>query len=103
MKYDDRFKYLVGGYYGIKTMDEYESKLYILKDIEEYIRNYCQNDASIDYKSIADEIYENTSIKEKLQDSLILLHDIKGPIELIIMIKQKIKEIKYNEDHSRII
>lgn len=103
MKYDDRFKYLVGGYYGIKTMDEYESKLYILKDIEEYIRNYCQNDTSIDYKSIADEIYENTSIKEKLQDSLILLHDIKGPIELIIMIKQKIKEIKYNEDHSRII
>ena len=60
-------------------------------------------DTSIDYKSIADEIYENTSIKEKLQDSLILLHDIKGPIELIIMIKQKIKEIKYNEDHSRII
>ena len=103
MKYDDRFKYLVGGYYGIKTMDEYESKLYILKDIEEYIRNYCQSDTSIDYKSIADEIYENTSIKEKLQDSLILLHDIKGPIELIIMIKQKIKEIKYNEDHSRII
>ncbi|MCX4249357.1 MAG: hypothetical protein OSJ65_06320 [Bacilli bacterium] len=103
MKYDDRFKYLVGGYYGIKTMDEYESKLYILKDIEEYIINYCQNDTSIDYKSIADEIYENTSIKEKLQDSLILLHDIKGPIELIIMIKQKIKEIKYNEDHSRII
>ena len=50
MKYEDRFKYLVGGYYGIKTMDEYESKLYILKDIEEYIINYCQNDTSIDYK-----------------------------------------------------
>lgn len=103
MKYDDRFKYLVGGYYGIKTMDDYGSKLYILKDIEKYIRDYCKvSDSSTDYKSIADEIYENTSLKEKLQDSLILLNDIKGPIELVIMIKQKIKEIKYNEDHSRI-
>lgn len=102
MKYDDRFKYLVGGYFGIKAMDEYNSKLYILKDIENYIREYCKlSEEKYDYKSIAEEIYENTSLKEKLQDSLILLNDIKGPIELVIMIKQKIKEIKYNEDRQR--
>ncbi len=102
MKYDDRFKYLVGGYYGIKTMDAYQSKLYILKDVEKYIKDYCsRSEEDIDYKKIAEEIYETTSLKEKLQDSLILLNDIKGPIELVIMIKQRIKEIKYNEDHSR--
>ncbi len=102
MKYDDRFKYLVGGYFGIKSMDEYQSKLYILKDVENYIRDYCsKSDEDLDYKSISEEIFKSTSLKEKLQDSLILLNDIKGPIELVIMIKQKIKEIKYNEDHQR--
>lgn len=101
MKYDDNFKYLVGGYYGIKTMDEYQSKLYVLKDVENYIRKYVETmEKDIDYKSIAEEIFENTSRREKLQDSLIVLNDIKGPIELVIMIKRKIKELKYDEDHK---
>lgn len=100
MKYDDRFKYLVGGYYGIKTMDEYDSKLYVLKDVEKYICEYVKlSDPTLDYKKIAEEIKNTESLKEKLQDSLILLHDIDGPIELILMIKLKIKEIKYNENH----
>ncbi len=100
MKYDDRFKYLVGGYYGIKTMDEYPSKLFILKEAEDYIKEYVRlsNDAC-DYKSIAEDIKTTESLKEKLQDSLILLQDINGPIELVLMIKLKIKEIKYNENH----
>lgn len=100
MKYDDRFKYLVGGYFGIKTMDNYSSKLYILKDIEKYIKDYVKiSDSSIDYKYIAENIEKNSSLKEKLQDSLILLNEIDGPMELVLMIKLKIKEIKYNEDH----
>lgn len=100
MKYDDRFKYLVSGYYGIKAMDEYSSKLYILKDVENYIKRYVElSDPLVNYKKIAEEIKNNSSLKEKLQDSLILLHDINGPMELVIMIKQRIKEIKYNEYH----
>lgn len=103
MDYDDRFKYLVGGYYGIKTMDEYSSKLFFLKDVEKYIRDYCKSlKDEIDYASIADEILKTTSLKEQLQDSLILLNDMKGPIELVIMVKQKIKEIKYKEDKSKV-
>ena len=101
MKYDDNFKYMVGGYYGIKTMDEFQSKLYILKEVEEYIKKYVSmSDKNVDYKSIAKEIERSESLKEKLLDSLILLNDMKGPIELIILIKQKIKEIKYNESHK---
>ena len=93
MDYDDRFKYLVGGYYGIKSMDDYSSKLYILKDIENYIKEYCKSsEVSVDFKEIAEKIVEETTLREKLQDSLILLNDIKGPIELVIMIKQKIKD-----------
>lgn len=101
MKYDDRFKYLVGGYYGIKSMDEYQSKLYILKDVENYIKRYVElSDSFVDYKKMAEEIKNHESLKEKLQDSLILLHDIDGPMELVLMIKLKIKEIKYNEYHE---
>ena len=77
MKYDDRFKYLVGGYYGIKAMDEYSSKLYVLKDVENYIKRYVElSDPTVDYKSIAEDIKVTASLKEKLQDSLILLQDI---------------------------
>lgn len=101
MKYDDRFKYLVGGYFGIKAMDEYSSKLYVLKDVEDYIRKYVKfSDSNVDYKSIAEDIKNRESLKEKLQDSLILLQEINGPMELVLMIKLKIKEIKYNEYHD---
>ena len=34
MTLKDEFKYLVGGYYGIMEMDEYDLKVYVLKDIE---------------------------------------------------------------------
>ena len=36
MDLKDEFKYLVGGYYGIREMDEYDLKIYVLKDIENY-------------------------------------------------------------------
>ena len=56
MKYDDNFKYMVGGYFGIKTMDEFSSKLYVLKDIENYIKKYVSmSDKNVNYKEIAKE------------------------------------------------
>lgn len=99
MKYDDRIKYLIGGYFGIKTMDSYSSKLFILKDVENYIIAYLRDNKieGFDYQRLADEIEEKSSLKEKLQDSLIVLNEMKGPIELELLIKLKIKEIKYNE------
>lgn len=99
MKYDDRIKYLIGGYLGIKAMDNYSSRLFVLKDLENYIKDYLKTNRveGFDYKELAISIEKNTSLKDKLQDSLIVLHEIKGPIELELLIKLKIKEIKYNE------
>lgn len=98
MQYDDHFKYLVGGYYGIKMMDNYSSKLYILKDIEKYIRRYVElSNPEYNYREVAEDIEKNETLKTKLQDSLILLNEINGPMELVILIKQKIKEIRFNE------
>lgn len=98
MSYDDRFKYLVGGYFGIKSMDAYTRRLYILKEVENYIKQYVHSTKEdVDYRQIAYEIEKTESLKEKLQDSLILLNEIDGPIELILMIKLKVKELKYSD------
>ena len=97
MKYDDRFKYLVGGYFGVKTMDSYSRKLFVLKDIENYIKDYVKENKieGFNYLEEAERINDEVSLREKLQDSLIVLNEIDGPIELILMIKLKVKELKY--------
>lgn len=101
MKNDDRIKYLLSGYFGIKTMDNYGSKLYFLKSVEQYIKDYLKISKvdEINYYELAEYIDKNNSLKSKLQDALIVINDMKGPIELELLIKLKIKEIKYNETH----
>lgn len=98
MKYDDRIKYMISGYYGIKKMDEYPRKLFILKDVENYIKDYLKYNKvdDFDYYALAEEL-EKTSLKDKLQDSLIVLNEMNGPIDLTLMIKLKVKELKYND------
>ena len=39
----EQFKILVSGYYGITEMDEYDLKVYLLKDIENYIRDFFES------------------------------------------------------------
>lgn len=96
MKLEDEFKYLVGGYYGVREMDEYDLKVYILKDIENYIKAFIETNpiSNFDYKKEAEIINDQLSLKTKLQDSLIVLHKIDAPMELIFMIKQRIEDMK---------
>lgn len=98
MKYDDRIKYMISGYFGIKKMDEYQRKIFVLKDVEKHILDYLKYNKveGFDYYALKDEL-EKTSLKEQLQDSLILLNEMNGPIDLILMIKLKVKELKYND------
>ena len=42
MDLKDQFRYLVGGYFGITYMDEYPLKEFVLKDIENYIRDFIE-------------------------------------------------------------
>lgn len=98
MKYDDRIKYMIGGYLGIKELKDYERKIYVLKEIETYIKEYLKTNKveGFDYYALASTIEKN-SLKEKLQDSLILLNEMNGPIDLILLIKLKVKELKYQD------
>ena len=99
MDLKDTFKYLVGGYYGISEMDEYETKEYILKDIEDYIKDFVKSNPidNFDYESEAKKIEDTLSLKTKLQDSLLVLPKIDAPIDLVLLVKKRLKEIREEE------
>ena len=93
MTLEDNFKLLISGYYGIYEMDEYSSKAYILKKLEDYIKEFIQEYPLSNYKEMKEEV-ENQSLKTKLQDSLLVLNKIKGPLELSLLIRNRLNEMQ---------
>ena len=93
MELENQFRYLVGGYYGVMLVDEYPLKEYILKDIEEYITNFIKTNPipNFDYDKEAFLVRDNVSNKTKLQDALLVLNRMNGPMDLVFMIKNKLK------------
>ncbi len=96
MQLKDQFKYLIGGYYGVNLIDEYPLKVYILKDIENYIKDFIKANPikDFDYKEQADIIKSELTDKTKLQDALIVLQMINAPMELVFIIKKRLKSNK---------
>lgn len=92
----DVYKYLIGGYYGVSLIDEYELKVYVLKDIEKYISDWLESNdlGSVNLEEINDEVNKLDEV-EKLQDAMLVLHQIDGPLDLILIINQRI--MKLNE------
>lgn len=92
----NEFKTYVGAYYGVNSMDEYDLKVYVLKEIEQDIKDFIlvndldKNECLL----LAKEVEEKVSLKTKLQDSLLILYKMNASMELIFMIKNKLK--KYN-------
>ena len=87
MTLEEEFRLLVSGYYGVSEIDEYTSKVYVLKDIEDYIRSFIQlYPIPIDYYKIADEL-------EKLP-ALLILPKVKGSMELTLLIRARLNEMK---------
>lgn len=95
----DTFRYLVGAYYGMCEMDEYDLKEYVLKDLENYIIDYVNQNNLQKYnlKAEAEDVEANISLKTKLQDCLLALPKINASTELILLIKLRIK--KENENN----
>ena len=96
---EDTFRYLVGAYYGIAEMEEYNLKEYVLKDIENYIKNFIKDNPikNFNYKEEAGNVEKERSIKTKLQDSLIVLPKVNASTELILLVKKRLKEIREEE------
>ncbi len=96
MELENQFRYLVGGYYGVALMDEYSLKEYVLKDIENYIRDFVEIHPidHFDYQEEAKKVFEQVSDKTKLQDALLVLNRIQGPMDLVFLVKEKLKKYK---------
>ena len=96
MTLEDEYKYLIGGYFGIREMDEYDLKVYVLEEIEKYIRDFIETNPieGYDYKKRAEEISDTMPLKTKLQDSLLVLNRIDAPMELVFMVKRRLKEME---------
>ena len=96
MELKDQFRYLVGGYFGITYMDEYPLKEFVLKDIENYIRDFIEinpiND--FDYVLESEKVKDEVSVLVKLQDSLLVLNKINADMDLVLLVKRKIKSMK---------
>ena len=93
MELENQYRYLVGGYYGVSLMDEYNLKEFILKDIENYIKDFIEVNPipNFDYKEEARIVKENVSDKTKLQDALLVLNKMNGPMDLVFLIKNRLK------------
>lgn len=91
----DQYRCLVECYYGVMELDEYDLKVYLLKKIENDIRNFV-NEYKIDdfdYKKDAERIKNEVPIKTKLQSCLIVLNKMNAPMEVILIVKKRLKEL----------
>lgn len=80
--------WITAGYYGIEMCDEYLLKEYALNDVSKYIEDF------INTNKITFNLYEEAkklSDRVKLQDALLLLNRMKYSMELVFIIKNKLK------------
>ena len=89
----NRYKTIIGAYYGVMLMDEYPLKAYVLKNIENLATNYLQ-DKNIDADDIKNFIRDKVSKKVKLQDALYILNELDEDKELLHLIKKKIRKLE---------
>ncbi len=95
MNTKDTYRYLIGAYYGVEEIDEYKTKEYILREIEDYIDNFLEeNYIDFDIEEERKDVEKNVLLYTKLHDALIVLPKIKAPIELTLLVKDKIQELK---------
>ena len=93
----NRYKTIIGAYYGVMLMDEYPLKAYVLKNIKTLGKDYLQN-KDIPVKTIQEEVMTKVSKKTKLQDALYILNELDDDKELLHLIKRKIRELE-SEDN----
>lgn len=93
----NRYKTIIGAYYGVMLMDEYPLKAYVLKNIKTLGKDYLQN-KDIPVKTIQEEVMTKVSKKTKLQDALYILNELDEDKELLHLIKRKIRKLE-SEDN----
>ena len=88
---EEKLNLLIEAYYGLFEMDEYDLKEFELKKLKDEIDNFIKeyNINNTNFESVKN----NISLKTKLQSLLIVLNKNNGPLELILLVKGRLKEI----------
>lgn len=87
---EEKLNLLVEAYYGLLEMDEYDLKEFELKRLKDEIDNFINeyNINNFDFESVKN----NVSLRTKLQSLLIVLNKNNGPLELILLVKRRLKD-----------
>lgn len=97
MTIEDTYRYMISGYFGVREMDSYDLKEFVLHDMKKYIDEYIKQNPSsnFDLTKEIEKIKDETPLKTKLQDALLLLNEMNNsPIDLILQINQRLKSLK---------
>lgn len=96
MSLEETFASYVGAYFGVREMDDYPLKEYVLHDLEIYIEEFVKNNPLVgkDWQEKVLDINDHVSLKTKLHDALLVLPKIHVSLELILLIKERIRELK---------
>ena len=95
----DELKYLIGGYLGIRCMDSYDLKSYVLKDVENYIKDYMKTySINKDFEEELSNVDKELSLTTKLQDALLVIPKVDAPLELTLMIERRLKEMEKEDN-----
>lgn len=87
---EEKLNLLVEAYYGLLEMDEYDLKEFELKRLKNEIDNFINeyNINNFNFESVKN----NISLRTKLQSLLIVLNKNNRPLELILLVKRRIKD-----------
>ena len=68
MTIEDTYRYIISAYFGVREMDSYGLKEYVLKDIKEYITDFVNQNPSpnFDFEKEAEKIKDETSLKNQI-------------------------------------
>jgi hypothetical protein len=100
MKLDDTFRMLCSAYYGVREMDEYMLKEFVLQQISDYIKQFVLDNPieNFDYAEEAEIVNDTWELKTKLQDSLIVMLKVDNTnIELMMLIKARLNKMREEE------
>ena len=91
---EDKYKMMFGAYLGMTLMDEYDLKAYVLRDIENYIKDFIKEYPldNFNYQEFMNKVDKEESDIVKLQDTLRIGVILDFNIELKSMIKKKIRK-----------
>lgn len=93
----NELKMMYGAYLGVSEMDNYKTKEYVLKDLRKVIDEYIERNNMYYHDEVEAEAKKQSKITN-LQDSLIVLKRMDASLELILLIKEKIRELKDEEN-----